>query len=58
MGMPRNIRKENLIFMSYEDLEQRFEQAMSELQQSETEEEQNRCRKKAIVVAADFVRYH
>lgn len=56
--MPRNIRKENLIFMSYEDLEQRFEQAMSELQQSETEEEQNRCRKKAIVVAADFVRYH
>lgn len=56
MGMPRNIRKESLIFMSYEDLEQRFEQAMSELQQAETEEEQNRCRKKAIVVAADFVR--
>lgn len=56
MGMPRNIRKESLIFMSYEDLEQRFEQAMSELQQAEMEEEQNRCRKKAIVVAADFVR--
>ena len=50
------MRKESLIFMSYEDLEQRFEQAMSELQQAETEEEQNRCRKKAIVVAADFVR--
>lgn len=56
MGMPRNMRKESLIFMPYEDLEQRFEQAMSELQQAETEEEQNRCRKKAIVVAADFVR--
>ncbi len=56
MGMPRNMRKESLIFMTYEDLEQRFEQAMSELQQAETEEEQNRCRKKAIVVAADFVR--
>lgn len=56
MGMPRNMRKESLIFMPYEDLEQRFEQAMSELQQAETEEEQNRCRKKAIVVAADFAR--
>ncbi len=56
MGMPRNMRKESLIFMPYEDLEQRFEQVMSELQQAETEEEQNRCRKKAIVVAADFAR--
>lgn len=56
MGMPRNMRKESLIFMTYEDLEQRFEQAMSELQQAETEEEQNRCRKRAVVVAIHFAR--
>lgn len=56
MGMPRNMQKESLIFMTYEDLEQRFEQAMSELQQAETEEEQNRCRKRAVVVAIHFAR--
>lgn len=56
MGMPRNMRKESLIFMTYEDLEQRFEQAMSDLQQADSEEEQNRCRKRAIVAAAYFAR--
>ncbi len=56
MGMPRNMRKESLIFMTYEDLEQRFEQAMFDLQQANSEEEQNRCRKRAIVTAAYFAR--
>ena len=56
MGMPRNMRKESLIFMTYKDLEQRFEQAMSDLQQADSEEEQNRCRKRAIVAAAYFAR--
>lgn len=56
MDMPRNMRKENLIFMTYEDVKQRFEQAMSDLQQADSEEEQTRCRKRAIVAASYFAR--